>query len=64
MAMKSFTQEQAEAAVLTALRTLNETLDELAGDGWTARLYPRGHMYEAHLVTQKGVVVLRPELDP
>jgi hypothetical protein len=62
--MKTFTQTTAEAAVLTALRSLNETLDELAGDGWIARLYPRGHLYEAHLVTDKGVVVLRPDLDP
>jgi hypothetical protein len=52
-----------EAAVLAVLRPLNQTLDELAAQGWIVTLHPAGHVYEARIVTDQGMVVLRPAED-
>ena len=54
-------QQEVEASVLSALAVLNEVLQELADDGWIVTLNAAGHLYEARIVTDEGIVVLRLE---
>jgi len=53
--------QEVESRVLNVLAPLNEALADLARRGVKVRLAPWGGVYEAHIYTGQGVVVLRPE---
>ncbi len=55
--------EEVEGRVLNVLAPLNEALADLARRGVKVRLAPWGGVYEAHIYTGQGVVVLRPQPD-
>jgi hypothetical protein len=60
----AITEAEAEAALTGALSELNETLAYLAENGFAATLHPCAAVFEAHLTTAAGIVVIRPRPKP